>query len=84
MANYKVVEMFDSINRGEAKEPVSWRCLYGCRFSNLNCRYCDTAWANEEEYRYHWTSIEEILEPDSQYGNKNVTITGGEPLQYKD
>ena len=83
MANYKVVEIFSSIN-GEGKRAGQLAVFIRMQGCNLNCRYCDTAWANEEECRYHWTSIEEILELIHSMGIKNVTITGGEPLLQKD
>ena len=58
MANYKVVEIFNSIN-GEgirAGQLAVFIRMQGC---NLNCAYCDTKWANEADARFRWTSTEE-------------------------
>ena len=79
MTNYKVVEIFSSIN-GEgirAGQLAVFVRMQGC---NLNCTYCDTKWANEADAKFHWTSTEEILELLRSMEIKNVTITGGEPL----
>ncbi len=50
--------------------------LAGC---NLRCSYCDTKYAIENEYGQEMT-IGEIIEEVKKYNNKNVTLTGGEPL----
>lgn len=79
MANYKVVEIFSSIN-GEgvrAGQLALFIRLQGC---NMDCTYCDTKWANEESCKFHWTSTDEILDVVRMMQVKNVTITGGEPL----
>ncbi len=79
MANYKVVEIFSSIN-GEGMKAGQLAVFVRMQGCNLDCKYCDTAWANEEECRFHWTSAEEILELVRNMRIANVTITGGEPL----
>ncbi len=79
MSNYKVVEIFSSIN-GEGPRAGQLAIFVRMQGCNLDCRYCDTAWANEEDCRFHWTSSEEILELIHSMEIKNVTITGGEPL----
>lgn len=74
----KVVEIFNSIE-GEGKRaglPCTFIRLYGC---NLNCSYCDSRYACDDNY-YMIMSIEEILEQLEFYGCENVTVTGGEPL----
>ena len=76
---YEVVEIFQSIN-GEgmkAGELAAFIRLKGC---NLNCRYCDTMWANEEDAFCTEMDEEEIIREVNQYHVKNVTVTGGEPL----
>lgn len=79
MADYNVVEMFSSIN-GEG--PRSGQLALFIRFQgcNLDCSYCDTRWANQEDTRCHWTSAEEILDVIRLMHIKNITLTGGEPL----
>ncbi len=79
MANYKVVEIFSSIN-GEGLKAGQIAVFVRMQGCNLNCRYCDTSWANETNCNFHWTSTEEILELVKSKGIHNVTITGGEPL----
>lgn len=79
MANYKVVEIFSSIN-GEGTKAGQLALFIRMQGCNLNCSYCDTKWANEEKCAYHWTTVEEILELIHSMQIRNVTITGGEPL----
>lgn len=82
MAEYKVAEIFTSIN-GEGM--YAGRLAVFVRFCgcNLRCSYCDTMWANEEcEYRL--MSEEDIVDEVIRSGVKNVTLTGGEPLLQKD
>ncbi len=79
MAQYKVAEKFVSIN-GEgirAGELAVFIRFMGC---NLNCIYCDTAWANQESAPYTLMSEEQIYQYIKETGMKNVTLTGGEPL----
>ena len=77
--NYKVVEIFSSIN-GEGPRAGQLAIFIRMQGCNLDCGYCDTTWANQEDCRFHWTSGEEILELIHTMGIHNITITGGEPL----
>ena len=79
MTNYKVVEIFSSIN-GEGTRAGQLAVFVRMQGCNLNCTYCDTKWANEADAKFHCTSTEEILELLRSMEIKNVTITGGEPL----
>ena len=79
MTNYKVVEIFSSIN-GEGTRAGQLAVFVRMQGCNLNCTYFDTKWANEADAKFHWTSTEEILELLRSMEIKNVTITGGEPL----
>lgn len=76
---YKVVEKFVSIN-GEGR--LSGQLAVFIRFAgcNLDCSYCDTKWANEEDVEYQLMSKEEIYDYIKSTEVKNVTLTGGEPL----
>ena len=79
MNTYKVVEKFISIN-GEglmAGYPACFIRLAGC---NLNCSYCDTAWANRPDTVYRTETAEEICDFVRESGITAVTLTGGEPL----
>lgn len=79
MGKFKVVEKFISIN-GEGRcagELAAFIRFAGC---NLNCSYCDTRWANEENAPYEILSEEEIYAYIKEQDVRNVTLTGGEPL----
>ena len=83
MASFKVVEIFSSIN-GEGQKAGQLALFIRMQGCNLNCGYCDTSWANEEDCIYHWMETEEILELVQSMQIRNVTITGGEPLMQPD
>lgn len=80
----KVVEIFNSIE-GEGKragELSTFIRLYGC---NLRCSYCDSAYSYSiEDNAYEIMSIDTILNICKEYGTKNITVTGGEPLIHED
>ncbi len=83
MAEYKVVEIFTSIN-GEgmrAGELAVFIRLQGC---NLNCSFCDTMWANEADAKYTMMTEQQIYDAVLETEIQNVTLTGGEPLWQKD
>ncbi|MEE1313013.1 MAG: putative 7-carboxy-7-deazaguanine synthase QueE [Lachnospiraceae bacterium] len=79
MSRYRVVESFLSIN-GEGKRAGQLACFIRFAGCNLNCSYCDTAWANRPDTEFTWMTKEEIYDVICRYGADNVTITGGEPL----
>ena len=54
--------------------------LTGC---NLNCFYCDTKYALKRDSG-KFMKIEEIINEVEKYNCKNITLTGGEPLLYKE
>lgn len=83
MAEYRVVEKFVSIN-GEgilAGQLAVFVRFQGC---NLDCSFCDTAWANRENAPYTLMTEKEIYDYIKETGVSNVTLTGGEPLLQKD
>ncbi len=72
----KVSEIFYSI-QGESSHsgrPCIFIRLSGC---NLNCIYCDSAYAKKKSRDY---SIVEILKKVRSWPGRLVEITGGEPL----
>ena len=75
----KVVEKFVSIN-GEGSKAGQLAVFVRFAGCNLDCVYCDTKWANEENVSYSEMSKEEIYEYIKNTGIKNITVTGGEPL----
>ena len=83
MAEYKVVEKFVSIN-GEGTRAGELAVFIRMKGCNLDCRYCDTKWANQENASYEIMTEEDIRNYIRDTGVKNVTLTGGEPLFRKD
>ena len=79
MINYKVVEIFESIN-GEGKKAGQLALFIRFQKCNLNCSYCDTKWANKDDSPYSLMSLEELYKKVVESRIKNITITGGEPL----
>lgn len=75
----KVVEKFVSIN-GEGQKAGQLALFIRFAGCNLNCLYCDTAWANEESVRYEEYRPDELVDIIYSSGVDNVTLTGGEPL----
>ncbi len=79
MANFKVAEIFPSIN-GEGPRQGQLALFIRMQGCNLDCGYCDTKWANGEDANFRWTSTEEIMDLVRQLQIRNITLTGGEPL----
>jgi len=79
MAEFKIAERFVSIN-GEASHAGELAVFLRFTKCNLECSYCDTAWANKEDAPFHEYSTEELCDYVKKSGVKNVTLTGGEPL----
>lgn len=83
MANFKVVEIFESIN-GEGRRVGQLAIFIRLQKCNLNCSYYDTRWANGDDAPYTLMSEDEIYDRILKSGIKNITLTGGEPLLHKD
>lgn len=79
MAVYKVVEKFVSVN-GEGTRAGQLAVFIRFAGCNLDCSYCDTAWANDGHVEYTEMTEFEIYDYVKRTGVKNVTLTGGEPL----
>lgn len=78
----KVIEIFDSID-GEgifAGELATFIRLAGC---NLRCRYCDTTYSFKADTAEDMC-LNDIIKKCKEYGNKHITLTGGEPLIHKE
>ena len=85
---YRVAEIFESIN-GEGRNVGELAVFVRFAGCNLNCSYCDTAWANIDtdpavadisEDCCRVMSDGDILNAVSESGINRVTLTGGEPL----
>ena len=79
----QVVEKFVSIN-GEGRrcgQLATFIRFAGC---NLNCGYCDTAWANDRKVAFDPMTAEEVYVYIKDTQVTNVTLTGGEPLLQQD
>ncbi|MDR1674235.1 MAG: putative 7-carboxy-7-deazaguanine synthase QueE [Oscillospiraceae bacterium] len=74
-----VAEKFISIN-GEGEKSGELAVFIRFCGCNLNCSYCDTAWANKKNLCTETLSARNILSYVNKTGIKNVTLTGGEPL----
>lgn len=79
MAEYKVAEIFESIN-GEGVRAGQLAVFVRFKGCNLNCSYCDTKWANEKDASFKIMTEDQIADYIKQSEIKNVTLTGGEPL----
>jgi 7-carboxy-7-deazaguanine synthase len=78
-ARLDVVERFVSIN-GEARRAGQLAVFVRFKGCNLNCSYCDTAWANKQDVSFESMTVSEIVDYVLASKVKNVTLTGGEPL----
>lgn len=79
----QVVEKFVSIN-GEGRrcgQLATFIRFAGC---NLNCGYCDTAWANDRKVAFDPMTAVEVYAYIKDTQVTNVTLTGGEPLLQQD
>lgn len=79
MAEYKVVEIFESIN-GEGMKAGTLAVFVRLAGCNLNCSYCDTMWANCSDAEYTIMTEKEIYDKVKSYNVENITLTGGEPF----
>ena len=77
--NIRVIEVFQSIDGEQPRmgEITTFVRLAGC---NLHCTYCDTAESQSSEAGYDMTVKDLVKHINSTSNNRNVTITGGEPL----
>lgn len=76
---YRIVERFVSIN-GEGQHAGELAVFIRFAGCNLDCNYCDTAWANQKDVSCQHMDAEEIAAYVKETGVHNVTLTGGEPL----
>ncbi len=83
MADYKVAETFVSLN-GEGLRTGQLAYFVRLAGCNLNCSYCDTAWASNPDEKFETMTEYEIYEAIRLSGVTNVTVTGGEPLNHPD
>jgi 7-carboxy-7-deazaguanine synthase len=79
MAEFKVVEIFESIN-GEGMKAGALAVFVRLAGCNLNCSYCDTMWANCSDTEYTIMTETEIYDKVKSYNVQNITLTGGEPF----
>lgn len=76
---FRVAEKFVSIN-GESRRAGELAVFIRFTGCNLNCTYCDTAWAISADAPHEEMSQQELIEYIKETGIDNVTLTGGEPL----
>lgn len=82
MEKLQVAEHFISIN-GEGRRAGQLAMFIRFTGCNLDCRYCDTKWANIPDAPYEAYTAQEIMNLIRDSGVRNVTLTGGEPLLQK-
>lgn len=77
----RVYSIFSSINGEVCSSHQGSMCTFirlaGC---SVGCSYCDTQYASDHNSGKTMDMCE-IMEEVVKFGNKNVTITGGEPLE---
>lgn len=78
----KVLELFDSID-GEGRRAGELTTFIRLSVCNLRCSWCDTAYSQTGLQGDYYT-IDDIIKKVESFGNKNVTVTGGEPLIHSD
>lgn len=83
MSQFRITEKFTSIN-GEGVRAGQLAVFIRFAGCNLNCSYCDTKWAIQNDTPYTLMTENEIYYYIKKTGIKNVTITGGEPLVQSD
>lgn len=79
MLSFNVAEKFVSIN-GEGRKAGQLAVFIRFQGCNLDCSYCDTKWANTDDCPVTAMTDTEILEYVKSTGVRNITLTGGEPL----
>ena len=81
----KVAEIYESIDGecGHAGKMTTFVRLAGC---NLSCTWCDTKeWQGDDGIeKAKKMSIGEVLGAVYSFGNKHLTVTGGEPLMQEE
>lgn len=80
---FNVVEKFVSIN-GEGRRAGELAVFIRFAGCNLNCKYCDTAYAIPMDCDYEKQELSELVDYIEETGIRNVTLTGGEPLLQRD
>lgn len=75
---FRVSEIFSSIE-GEGKRAGQFATFIRLAGCNLRCSYCDTVYAQDFDAGGEM-ELAQILDKARAYGNRNVTLTGGEPL----
>ncbi|MBQ8959950.1 MAG: putative 7-carboxy-7-deazaguanine synthase QueE [Ruminococcus sp.] len=83
MEKLSLAEHFISIN-GEGRRAGELSLFLRFTGCDLRCDWCDTMWANEKDAPHRLLAAEELTELAAQaiaeFGIRNVTLTGGEPL----
>ena len=77
---FDVAVMFTSIN-GEGRRAGQLAFFIRLKGCNLCCSYCDTRWASQPDTPAERMTADQILHAVRDSRIKNVTLTGGEPLE---
>ncbi|WP_037465170.1 7-carboxy-7-deazaguanine synthase QueE [Shimazuella kribbensis] len=76
-----MVEIFETVE-GEglrAGFPTTFVRVFNC---NLRCTWCDTTYSYAPSKPEFFSTLEEIIQKVTEFGNVNVCLTGGEPLMH--
>jgi 7-carboxy-7-deazaguanine synthase len=79
-----ISEIFGPVIQGEGKNaglPTVFVRVYGCNMVP-KCKFCDTKYSWEGDHKLK--SIEEVSEEIKQYGMRDITLTGGEFMIFKE
>ena len=80
----RVNEIFSSINGEVSSQHQGSLCTFirlsGCDFAKHPCKWCDTPYALSSKSGKNMT-VGKIIAEVEKIGNKNIVITGGEPLR---
>lgn len=79
-----ISEIFGPVIQGEGKNaglPTVFVRVYGCNMVP-KCEFCDTKYSWKGDHKLK--SIEEVSEEIKQYGMRDITLTGGEFMIFKE
>lgn len=77
----KVIRYHEKIKKGESIAIIQFQYNYGC---NFKCKHCCTSNMQKKKRYFKISDVEDLSRQADQLGLAHFTITGGEPLIFKD